>query len=351
MNRYYQDYFHRYPSSSSQDFVKFLYQSYLGGGHLITNEEDNYKYLLKEYNELIYDENHILFEEISDDLVRVHLEALKEDELKLMHRLFMLSASYSLPKDCFIKELNHVEDMIKDELIPLSYDEYKTYIEKYKEENYPLVRHSVSFRENYHPHYRLMKKQYIPLLELLKKMSTLEKQSVILIEGHAGAGKSTLANIISDIFQYPIIHVDDFFLQPHQRTKERLKEIGGNLDYERFYNEVVLPINNKQSFSYQVFDCSLMSLTDDVHIEFSQSIIIEGSYSMHPYFKDYATFKIFLDVDKEVQVQRIRERNGEFLTKKFINEWIPKENEYFEYFKIKERADYLLDTTKAIPQG
>ena len=351
MNKYYQDYFHRYPLSSSQDFVKFLYQSYLGGGHLITNEEDNYQYLLKEYNEIKYDENHILFEEISDDLVRVHLEALKEDELKLMHRLFMLSASYSLSKDSFIEKLNHVENMIKDGLLPLNYDEYKTYIEKYKDDNYPLVRHSASFKELYHPHYRLMKKQYIPLLDLLRKVKVLEKQSVIVIEGHAGAGKSTLAYTISQIFGYQVVHTDDFFLQPYQRTQERLKEIGGNLDYERFYNEVVLPINHKKSFDYQIFDCSQMALTDYVHIDFNNTIIIEGSYAMHPYFKDYASFKIFLDVECDVQVKRIRERNGEFLTQRFINEWIPKENDYFKHFHIKEKADYILDTTKAIPQG
>ena len=72
---------------------------------------------------------------------------------------------------------------------------------------------------------------------------------------------------------------------------------------------------------------------------------------MHPYFKDYASFKIFLDVDSDTQIKRIRERNGEFLTQRFVNEWIPKENDYFKYFHIKEKADYILDTTKAILQG
>ncbi len=348
MNKYYHDYFNRYPLSTSQDFVKFLYQSILGGGHLITNEEANYQYLLKEYTEIKYDENHILYEDISDHLVRVHLEALKEDELKLYHRLFMLSASYSLSLERFIQELDNVEDMIKKGLLPLSYDEYKTYIEKYRQDNYPLVRHTPTFRDMYHPHYRLMKKEYIPFIELLKKVSSLPPHSVILIDGHAGAGKSSLASMIKDIHGYPIVHVDDFFLQPHQRTEERLNEIGGNVDYERFYNEVVKPINNKQSFDYQVFDCMSMSLTEYEHISFDKCIIIEGSYCMHPYFKDYGTYKIFLDIDENTQIKRIRNRNGEFLTRRFINEWIPKENAYFKHFDIKEKADYILETTKAI---
>ena len=348
MNQYYKEYFQRYPQSLPQDFVKFLYQSYLGGGHLITNEEDNYHYLLKEYQELEYDEHHILYEEISDELVRVHLEAIKEDELKLYHRLFMLSASYTLLKDDFINALKDVEVMIKEGLLPLSYDEYQEYIDIYQKEQYPLVRHTPLFRELYHPHYRLMKKEYIPFITLLKNVSLLPQKSVILIEGHAGGGKSTLANLFKDVFGYDIVHVDDFFLQPHQRSEERLKEIGGNLDYERFYEEVVKPIIKKQSFAYQIFDCQSLSLQGYRDISFDQSIVVEGSYCMHPYFKDYATYKIFIDIDSDTQIKRIASRNGEFLTRRFINEWIPKENAYFEHFDIKEKADYILETTKAI---
>lgn len=33
-------------------------------------------------------------------------------------------------------------------------------------------------------------------------------------------------------------HMDDFYLQGRQRTYERLNEVGGNVDYERFAKEV-----------------------------------------------------------------------------------------------------------------
>ena len=32
--------------------------------------------------------------------------------------------------------------------------------------------------------------------------------------------------------------MDDYFLQPYQRTEERLAEPGGNVDYERFKEEI-----------------------------------------------------------------------------------------------------------------
>ena len=60
---------------------------------------------------------------------------------------------------------------------------------------------------------------------------------VIAIDGRAASGKSTLAEQLSTLLEADVIHMDDFFLQPYQRTPERLAEIGGNVDYERFAKE------------------------------------------------------------------------------------------------------------------
>lgn len=52
------------------------------------------------------------------------------------------------------------------------------------------------------------------------------------------AGKSTLALLLSEQPDATIFHMDDFYLQGRQRTYERLNEVGGNVDYERFAKEV-----------------------------------------------------------------------------------------------------------------
>lgn len=53
------------------------------------------------------------------------------------------------------------------------------------------------------------------------------KQVVIAIDGMCGAGKSTIAQMLHDKLGGNLFHMDDFFLQPYQRTSERLAEIGG----------------------------------------------------------------------------------------------------------------------------
>ena len=46
---YHDMYFKRYPLGTIQDFIKYLYQATLGSAHLVTNQEDNYQYLVKRF--------------------------------------------------------------------------------------------------------------------------------------------------------------------------------------------------------------------------------------------------------------------------------------------------------------
>ena len=135
--------------------------------------------------------------------------------------------------------------------------------------------------------------------------------------------------------------MDDFFLRPEQRTPERFAEVGGNVDYERFQEEVLLPLKSRKAFSYRPFDCSTFTLAAPVSVAPKKLNIIEGTYSHHPYFGNPYDLKVLLTVDEETQRQRILERPT-FLHKRFFEEWIPMENRYFEAFRflINPRSYY-----------
>ena len=51
-----------------------------------------------------------------------------------------------------------------------------------------------------------------------------------------------------------------------KRTPERFAEVGGNVDYERFQEEVLLPLKNGKAFSYRPFDCSTFTLAGPVAV-------------------------------------------------------------------------------------
>ena len=165
-----------------------------------------------------------------------------------------------------------------------------------------------------------------------------KERVLVAIDGCCGAGKTTLGEMLAERCGCTLIHMDDFFLRPEQRTQQRYAEPGGNVDYERFREEVLLPLKAGKPFAYRPFDCKTLTLKEPVFVEPGALTIVEGSYSQHPYFEGPYDLKIFLTVDPELQRRRILERPA-FLHRQFFEQWIPMENRYFEAFQIAEKAD------------
>ena len=163
-----------------------------------------------------------------------------------------------------------------------------------------------------------------------------EKDTVIVaIDGKCTSGKTTLASKLAEIYGCNVFHMDDFFLRRSQRTPERFAEVGGNVDYERFREEVLLPLRSGKAFSYRPFDCSTFTLAAPVAVTPKKLNIIEGTYSHHSYFGNPYDLKILLTVDEETQRQRVLERPA-FLHKRFFEEWIPMENRYLDALQRQE---------------
>ena len=181
------------------------------------------------------------------------------------------------------------------------------------------------------------------LLETIKnKISTFPERPVLIaIDGNCGSGKTTLGNLLAKELNASLFHMDDFFLQPQQRTEERLAKPGGNVDYERFKEEVLDHISDADGVTFRPFSCSKWQLDDAVTIPYHDIVIVEGSYSHHPYFNDIYDIKLFLEISKEEQKKRIVARNGEAVWPMFENKWIPMENRYFEAYNVKEHSDFI----------
>lgn len=179
--------------------------------------------------------------------------------------------------------------------------------------------------------------------EAVEKLCRKEKNKILVvaIDGKSGSGKTTLAEKLKEIFGGNIFHMDDFFLRPEQRTQSRLAEVGGNVDYERFAN-VLEQIKRGEKVCYQAYDCKTQNLKPMVFMEPKRLNLVEGAYSMHPYFGDSYDLKIALDIDGQEQKRRILCRNGKAMYARFESEWIPKENDYLKKYKILQKSDLRL---------
>ena len=193
----------------------------------------------------------------------------------------------------------------------------------------------VSLEENYNKLFSVF------FSEIDKRL--INDRVVVAIEGGSASGKSTLAEIISSKYDCTVFHMDDFFLRPEQRNIERFKEVGGNIDKERFIEEVLKPLSGGKNILYKKFDCSTMTLGEEIEVTPKKLIIVEGVYSMHPEFGEYYDLSVFLDISPNFQRKRIVDRNGIQLARRFFNEWIPLENEYFTKTNIKQRCDMVID--------
>lgn len=179
--------------------------------------------------------------------------------------------------------------------------------------------------------------------EIYNRLSKIIKESsrvIVSIEGGAGAGKTTLGAELHQKFGGNLYHMDDFFLPPALRTEARRAMPGGNVHFERFYDEVIEGIISGEDFSYGVFDCTVGKIQNHVTAYKSNLHIIEGVYSAHPYFGEIYDFRIFLDIAPELQKKRIMERNPQ-KAKDFLKTWIPLENQYFSAFDVRGKSDIV----------
>lgn len=135
--------------------------------------------------------------------------------------------------------------------------------------------------------------------------------------------------------------MDDFFLRPHQRTPERLTVPGGNVDYERVLEEIIIPWKMQRCCVYRPYDCKGQTFGEPVKISPSPILLVEGAYACHPTLWEHYDLHVFLDVDGEEQRARILRRNGEAAAKTFSERWIPLEERYFAAYQIPQRCEVL----------
>ena len=330
-----------YPKLQIEDVFKYLFQSALGCEHLLTDENAALAYIKSEY-EAVSKSDLPRVDLLDGDFSRVHLSLLNGGLTpETLARLFFLSArEVSDGKAVLEQKLNVARELVSVGSLPFEAKAFEAMLAQWRDRGYPAVHHSDSFRENYRPAYRVVANRLVEYLSIFTAIDKLlcGGSAIIAIEGGSASGKTTLAAILRDVYDCNVFHMDDFFLRPEQRTPQRLLEIGGNLDRERFYDEVLKPLKSGETVHYRPFDCSTGTLGAVITVSPKRLTVVEGVYSMHPAFGKYYDLGIFLDVDPNSQRQRIAKRNTEKLAKRFFEEWIPLENVYFDKTDIKSRS-------------
>lgn len=339
----------KHPSMMPQDVAKSCYQAAMGAEHLLRDEAAAKRYFNEEFETA---EPHAgeLFEYLSDEICRVDLGVWKAEGLpkEWLFNMFVSTSTVNRgSREALEEYISVAESVLKNANVAFSIKEWCEFAKKYRAAGFPAIHHSDVYRQEERPTYRIVDSEFLTCLPVLKKAANIKMQragdvKTISIDGGAASGKSTLAEKLSKILGAEIVRMDDFFLPSSLRTAARLAEAGGNIHYERFCDEVLTKISEKKAFSYGVFDCGSMDIVGERMIGLSEWRIVEGSYSHHPKFGDYADLRVFCTVDSDEQMRRVLARNGEKMAELFCKRWIPMEEKYFSAFKIRELADQVI---------
>ena len=337
----------RWPGLAAQDLVKALYQASLGCGHFVPDEARAAAYLQEEIAAISDAAGDApLVEPIGPRFCRVHLAPYAKTGASpdTLARAFALSAGADVcgGRAALDAGLDALEAMADAGELPLDAQNVRAYLSQYRAADCPSVHHSAAFRTRYAPAYRVVERRYADCLPLLVRIDRLMAQKprvLVAIDGMSASGKSTLATLLHEVYGAPVVHMDDFFLQPHQRTPGRYATPGENVDHERFAQEVLAPLTRGEAFAYRPLLCHDMTFGQPVEIAPARLAVVEGSYSLHPALAGAYDLRVLLRIPPQMQSERIMQRNGEAMHRRFMEQWVPLENAYFEATDIDARCD------------
>ena len=188
--------------------------------------------------------------------------------------------------------------------------------------------------------------------ELFGKMEELRgtyNAFAVAIDGMAGAEKTTLAAYLSKKYGAPVVHLDDFRLPPAERPKGWETIPGGDVDFERFEEEIVAPWMEKRPLVYTTVDPVTGEMLDRRALPDGQMFLFEGTYIMHPMIRDFFDLRLFVRVGAEEQARRLaaaKVRAGALPTETRLD----LERAYFDAYMTEALADGTLDGGIPLPE-
>lgn len=165
----------------------------------------------------------------------------------------------------------------------------------------------------------------------------------IAVDGHGGAGKSTLAKWLAEKLSASLVQTDDFASWDNPLNW-----------YPLVIEQIFKPIKNgAKTFSYPRSKWWANHYPEPViDRPVTNIMILEGVSSSRKEFRDYISLSIFVDTPKEICLQRGIERDGGTgKTKEELNQlwegWFEEEDKYMRRDHPKDYADVVIDGTKS----
>jgi len=159
--------------------------------------------------------------------------------------------------------------------------------------------------------------------------------SLIAIDGRAGAGKTTLAasfyEELSAAKTVAVIHLDDLYDGWENALGERLTQT---------LESIVKSHQSKVAFEIDIFNWQSMSFDSKRVIHPVDILILEGVGAGQKVVRDAGATLYWLDIDAEVGIQRVLNRDGNQIASQ-MKQWQIAQEIHFLRDKTRENAEHI----------
>ena len=158
---------------------------------------------------------------------------------------------------------------------------------------------------------------------------------IILIDGPAGSGKTTLSLHLSAELNCQVVHLDDHY----NGWDEALGP-----DLTAVLLEIVENFVNGRTSVVPTFNWHLAIFEGNKEIAPAQTLIIEGVGSGQSQIRPFATKLYWVETEPEIGLARVLERDGADYEER-IKVWQIREANHFQVERTREFADFIISTT------
>jgi uridine kinase len=154
------------------------------------------------------------------------------------------------------------------------------------------------------------------------------------IDGCGASGKTALAAAITAAVPGAmVVHADDF-------SGPRIAE----WDWERFDAQVARPLQAGRVARYQRWDWDRDAGAEWHEIAPGGLVIVEGVSSTRREVGVPWSLTIWVDASRETRLRRARERDGEAMLARWLQDWMPSEEAYIARERPQDRVDLIVPT-------
>jgi uridine kinase len=195
---------------------------------------------------------------------------------------------------------------------------------------------------------------------------------VVAIDGHGGAGKSTIAAAVAEATGAALVHTDDFFQQPPilapkapstpavrpggstalttaARQSPAQPALAQYYDWRRIRAQALDPLKAGHRATFRQFDWGRgRGLDRSVTVEPAALIVLEGVLSAAPELSDLVDRSVRVDTPEPERLRRLRAR---LTPEEWDPDWLIAEQAYFDRIRPPSSFDLIVSGMSIKPPG